>query len=82
MDDQQQLLLWRWSTAVQFASLMMITAFFGIFARFNLRAEVRWWATVPAIPDRPALPRIEDGLRDLGDPGWLDHDASGRAAAE
>ena len=44
MDDQQQLLLWRWSTAVQFVSLMMITAFFGIFARFNLRAEVRWWA--------------------------------------
>jgi len=44
MDEQQQLLLWRWSTAVQFASLMMITAFFGIFARLNLRAEVSWWA--------------------------------------
>ena len=43
MDEQQQLLLWRWSTAVPFASLM-ITAFFGTFARLNLRAEVGWWA--------------------------------------
>lgn len=44
MDEQQQLLLWRWSTAVQLSSLVMITAFFAIFARLNLRAEVGWWA--------------------------------------
>ena len=47
MDEQQQLLLWRWSTAVPFASLM-ITAFFGTFARLNLRAEVGWWARAAA----------------------------------
>lgn len=38
--DEQQLLLWRWSTAVQVASLVMIAAFFAIFARMNRRADV------------------------------------------
>lgn len=42
--DEQQLLLWRWSTAVQVVSLAMIAAFFAIFARVNPRAEVTWWA--------------------------------------
>ena len=42
--DEQQLLLWRWSTAVQVVSLAMIAAFFAIFARMNPRAEVTWWA--------------------------------------
>lgn len=44
MDEQQQLLLWRWSTSVQVASLVTIAAFFAIFARFNPRAELNWWA--------------------------------------
>ena len=38
------LLLWRWSTAIQFASVTMIAAFFVVLARSNPRAEVRWWA--------------------------------------
>src|SRR5215813_10854303 len=38
------LLLWRWSTAVQFASVTMIAAFFVVLARGNPRAELRWWA--------------------------------------
>ena len=42
--DEQQLLLWRLSTAVQLVSLAMIAVFFAIFARLNPRAEVTWWA--------------------------------------
>lgn len=42
--DEQQLLLWRWSTAVQLVSLAMIAAFFALFARMNPRVEVTWWA--------------------------------------
>lgn len=38
------LLLWRWSTAVQFASVTMIAAFFIVLARGNPRAELRWWS--------------------------------------
>jgi diguanylate cyclase (GGDEF)-like protein len=38
-----ELLLWRWSTAVQFASLLMLAAFFLALARSSRRAEVRWW---------------------------------------
>jgi diguanylate cyclase (GGDEF)-like protein len=41
--DQQQLLLWQWSSAVQVTSLAMIAAFFALLARFNPRAELRWW---------------------------------------
>jgi len=44
MDEQQQLLLWRWSTGVQVVSLAMIAAFFAIIARVNPRVEVTWWA--------------------------------------
>lgn len=43
MDQQQQLLLWQWSSAVQVTSLAMIAAFFALLARFNPRAELRWW---------------------------------------
>ena len=42
--DEQQLLLWRWSTGVQVVSVAMIAAFFAIFARMNPRAEVAWWS--------------------------------------
>ena len=41
--DQQQLLLWQWSSAVQVTSLAMIAAFFALLTRFNPRAELRWW---------------------------------------
>ena len=44
MDQQQQLLLWQWSSAVQVTSLAMIAVFFALLARFNPRAELRWWA--------------------------------------
>lgn len=44
MDEQIQLILWRWSSAVQVASLVMIAAFFAIFSRVNPRAELTWWA--------------------------------------
>jgi len=37
------LLLWRWSTAVQATSLVMITVFFGVLARSVPLAAVRWW---------------------------------------
>lgn len=44
MDAQQQLLLWKWSTAVQTTSLAMIATFFVLLARFGRRTELRWWA--------------------------------------
>lgn len=37
------LLLWRWSTAVQLTSLLMVAAFFVALARSSRRAEVKWW---------------------------------------
>jgi diguanylate cyclase (GGDEF)-like protein len=37
------LLLWRWSTAVQFMSALMVAAFFVALGRTSRRAEVRWW---------------------------------------
>jgi diguanylate cyclase (GGDEF)-like protein len=43
MDEQQRLLLWQWSSAVQVTSLAMIAVFFALLARFNPRAELRWW---------------------------------------
>lgn len=43
MDQQQQLLVWQWSSPVQVTSLAMIAAFFALLARFNPRAELRWW---------------------------------------
>ena len=39
-----ELLLWRWSTAVQAASLVLLTLFFGLLARSVRLAEVSWWA--------------------------------------
>jgi diguanylate cyclase (GGDEF)-like protein len=38
-----ELLLWRWSTAVQATSLVMITVFFALLARSVPLAAVRWW---------------------------------------
>ena len=38
-----ELLLWRWSTAVQTTSLVMITVFFVLLARAVGLAAVRWW---------------------------------------
>lgn len=38
-----ELLLWRWSTAVQVTSLVMIAVFFAVLGRSVRRAEVRWW---------------------------------------
>jgi diguanylate cyclase (GGDEF)-like protein len=37
------LLLWRWSTIVQFTSLLMVAAFFLVLARSSPRSEVRSW---------------------------------------
>jgi diguanylate cyclase (GGDEF)-like protein len=39
-----ELLLWRWSTAVQATSLVTIALFFLVLARSVRLAEVRWWA--------------------------------------
>ena len=38
-----ELLLWRWSTALQVTSLVIITAFFAALARSTPRVELRWW---------------------------------------
>ena len=38
-----ELLLWRWSTAVQATSLVTIVLFFAVLARSVRLAEVRWW---------------------------------------
>ena len=38
-----ELLLWRWSLAVQFASLAMITVFFAVLARSTRRVGLRSW---------------------------------------
>jgi diguanylate cyclase (GGDEF)-like protein len=38
-----ELLLWRWSTAVQISSAVMIAVFFVALARTDLRVELRWW---------------------------------------
>ena len=38
-----ELLLWRWSTAVQITSLVMIAVFFAVLGRSVGRSEVRWW---------------------------------------
>jgi diguanylate cyclase (GGDEF)-like protein len=38
-----ELLLWRWSTAVQFTSALMIAVFFGVLARSVRRAELQPW---------------------------------------
>jgi diguanylate cyclase (GGDEF)-like protein len=37
------LLLWRWSTTLQFVSLLMLAAFFVTLSRSSRRAEARWW---------------------------------------
>ena len=44
MNDAEQLLLWRWSTNVQLASLAMATAFFALLAANTRRGELRTWA--------------------------------------
>jgi diguanylate cyclase (GGDEF)-like protein len=38
-----ELLLWRWSTAVQAISLAMIAVFFAVLTRSVKRADLRWW---------------------------------------
>ena len=38
-----ELLLWRWSTAAQVTSAVMIAVFFAALTRSYPRAEVRWW---------------------------------------
>jgi diguanylate cyclase (GGDEF)-like protein len=38
-----ELLLWRWSTAVQVTSAVMIAVFWVVLARSDPRAELRWW---------------------------------------
>jgi diguanylate cyclase (GGDEF)-like protein len=38
-----ELLLWRWSTATQITSLVIIAAFFAALARATPRAELQWW---------------------------------------
>lgn len=38
-----ELLLWRWSTATQVTSIVMIAAFFAALARSTPRAELGWW---------------------------------------
>jgi diguanylate cyclase (GGDEF)-like protein len=38
-----ELLLWRWSTATQVTSIVIIAAFFAALARSTPRAELRWW---------------------------------------
>jgi diguanylate cyclase (GGDEF)-like protein len=38
-----ELLLWRWSTAVQVTSAVMIAVFWVVLARSGPRAELRWW---------------------------------------
>jgi len=37
------ILLWRWSTAVQLTSLLMVAGFFVVLARSSRRVEVKWW---------------------------------------
>lgn len=37
------LMLWQWSTIVQFTSLLMVAAFFVVLARTSRRSEVRSW---------------------------------------
>ena len=43
MDVSLELTLWRWSTAVQISSSLMIALFFVVFARSVRTAEVRAW---------------------------------------
>ena len=38
-----ELLLWRWSTAVQVTSITMVAVFFAVLARWVRRVELRWW---------------------------------------
>jgi diguanylate cyclase (GGDEF)-like protein len=38
-----ELVLWRWSTALQITSLVIITAFFAALVRSTPRDELRWW---------------------------------------
>ena len=44
MNEAEQLLLWRWSTIVQMASLAMAAGFFALLARSTRRAELRTWS--------------------------------------
>jgi diguanylate cyclase (GGDEF)-like protein len=43
MNEGMELFLWRWSTALQVTSLVVIAAFFSALARSTPRAELRWW---------------------------------------
>ena len=38
-----ELMLWRWSTAVQVTSLLMIAVFFTVLGRSIRTAALRWW---------------------------------------
>ncbi|HSP34600.1 MAG TPA: GGDEF domain-containing protein [Thermoanaerobaculia bacterium] len=42
-EHPMELLLWRWSTALQIASALMIAVFFTAFAASVRTAEQRWW---------------------------------------
>lgn len=44
MDPALELMLWRWSTAIQAASAVMIAVFFIVIARTARRAEAKRWA--------------------------------------
>ena len=39
----EELLLWRWSTAVQISSALLVAVFFLVFGRSSGRSELRWW---------------------------------------
>lgn len=39
----EELLLWRWSTAVQISSAVLVAVFFVVFGRSTGRLELRWW---------------------------------------
>lgn len=39
----EELLLWRWSTAVQISSALLVAVFFLVFGRSSGRTELRWW---------------------------------------
>lgn len=43
MGGMEELLLWRWSTAVQISSALLVAVFFLVFGRSSGRAELRWW---------------------------------------
>ena len=65
MDD---LLLWRWSTALQVTSIAMIAAFFAALSRSTPRAELRWW--VRAWTANFVALLVTAGFWYFGGPSW------------